>query len=68
MKDCLNRDVRVGDVVSMPSYEYGTTLRVLRIDDNVIVFKRFLRGRKSVLFRFPKGPYWPRCDFRIVSR
>ena len=68
MKDIFDKTVRVGDVISMSSYDHGTTLRVMSIDDNVITVKRFLRGRKSFSVRFSKGTFWPRCDFKIVNR
>lgn len=68
MKDRFNKVVRVGDVISMSSYDHGTTLRVMSIDDNVILVKRFLRGRKLFPIRFPKGTFFPRCDFMIVNR
>lgn len=68
MKDRFNKVVRLGDVISMPSYDHGTTLRVVSIHDDVIIVKKCYRGRKPFSIRFSKGPYFPRCDFTIVSR
>lgn len=68
MRDRLDRVVRVGDAVSMRCYDYGTVLRVMAIDDNVMYVKRAYRGRKIFPVRFPKRFLWPRCDFMIVNR
>lgn len=68
MFDRLDRAVRVGDAVSMRYYGYGTLLRVMAIDDNVMYVKLAHRGRKIFPIRFPKNPSWPRCDFMIVNR
>ena len=68
MLDRLDRVVCVGDVVSIPWYDHGTTLRVLAIDDDVMVVKKFYRGRKSFSIRFPNSSRYCRCDFMIVNR
>lgn len=69
MRDRLDRVVRVGDAVTMRSYDYGTLLRVMAIDDNVMYVKRAYRGRKIFPVRFSKKTLaWPRCDFMIVNR
>ena len=67
MKDRLNKVVRVGDVVSLSSYGYGTTLRVLAIDGDVMVVKKCFLGKKSFEIRFPNSSHC-RCDFMIVNR
>lgn len=69
MRDRLNRPVRVGDAVTVRCYDYGTILRVMSIDDNVMYVKQAYRGRKIFPVRFSKKmPSWPRCDFMIVNR
>ena len=64
MLDRTDRVVRVGDVVSIPWYEHGTTLRVIDIGNNVIFFKKCCRGRKIFPILFPNF----RADFIIVNR
>ena len=39
MKDRFNKVLRVGDVISMPSYDHGTTLRVMAIGRDFILVK-----------------------------
>ena len=65
MKDRLDRLVFVGDVISISSYDHGSTLRVMGIDKNVIFVKKCYRGRKIFPIRFLNVC---RCDFRIVNR
>lgn len=69
MKDRLNRVVRVGDAVTVPTYDFGTILRVMSIDDNILYVKRAYRGRKIFALVFSKKiSSWPRCEFMIVNR
>ena len=66
MKDRFDKSVRVGDVISMVSYDYGTTLRVLAIEGDFMFVKKCYRGRKVFPIRFPNSSL--RCDFMIVNR
>lgn len=68
MLDKLDRVVCVGDVISMPSYDHGTTLRVMAIDGDVMIVKKHYRGKKSFPIRFPNSSRYCRCDFMIVNR
>lgn len=66
MFDSLGKVVRVGDVVSISSFDNGSTLRVIGIfNDEVLIVKKCYRGRKNFSIRFPKNCF---CDFRIVNR
>ena len=65
MMDKLDRVVCVGDVISMPFYDHGTTLRVMAIDGDVLLVKKCYRGRKTFTVRFPDCL---RGDFTIVNR
>lgn len=67
MTDRFNKVLFVGDVISLPSYDHGTTLRVLAIDGDVIVVRKCYRGKKSFSIRFPNSSH-SRCDFMIVNR
>lgn len=68
MKDRFNKVVRLGDVISMPSYDYGTTLRVVGLADDFMIVKQCYRGRKSFSIRFPNSSSNFSCDFTIVNR
>ena len=68
MLDRLDRVVRVGDVVSVPWYDHGTTLRVVDIGNNVIFVKKCCRGRKIFPICFPQHSLFCRGDFMIVNR
>lgn len=60
--DITGRQILVGDVVSSPSWDFGTTMRVVDISDGgfVLYLVRAFRGRKI----FPLDSR----DWRIVSR
>ena len=68
MKDRLDRVVRVGDAVSMRHCDYGSVLRVMAIDDNVMYVKLDHSGRKIFPILFSKTLFWPLCEFMIVNR
>ena len=69
MKDRFNKVVRAGDVISMPSYDHGTTLRVMAIGRDFILVKKCYRGKKVFPIRFPNlSRFSLICDFTIVNR
>ena len=68
MIDRLDRVLCVGDVISLRSYDHGSTLRVMAIADNVIFVKKCFRGRKIFPIRFSNDFRGSRCDFMIVNR
>lgn len=69
MKDRYNKVVRVGDVISMPAYDHGTTLRVMAIGRDFILVKKCYRGKKVFPIRFLNlSRSSITCDFTIVNR
>ena len=70
MKDRFNKVLRPGDVISMSSYDHGTTLRVMAIGRGFILVKKCYRGRKVFFIRFPNLSSRSSliCDFTIVNR
>ena len=58
--DIVGKEILVGDVVASPSWDYGTTMRVLAVAGRRLVLVRAFRGRKSVTL---DGSGW-----RVVSR
>lgn len=60
IKDITGKDVLIGDVISSPDLEFGTTFEVLDVSEKTILVRRKYRGRKSIWIYPP--------SFRIVSR
>lgn len=47
--DIIGREIQVGDIVSSPSWDFGTTMRVVKIDGWRLHLVRAFRGRKVVV-------------------